>query len=178
MQMWQAASWAAIGSAANVGVVYSEALSRVSGGWPWQVEHGGPGGKQALVGILIKLAVSVGVVAALSTTPAVVPNAWTALAFGVGGPSIIKKVAQTYAEYRAPSTTAPGPPGPPAAERPGAPEVAQPPTPEWEGPGHVVPDAPTQPYQSQPSPRDAAGPADYRQLGPHQQPRPGPRRKR
>lgn len=43
MQMWQAACWAAIGSAANVGVIYTEALARVSGGWPWQVEHGGPG---------------------------------------------------------------------------------------------------------------------------------------
>lgn len=109
MQMWQAGCWAAIGSAANIGVIYSEALARVSGGWPWQVEHGGPGGKQALASILIKVLVSVAVVSALSTTTTMVSNAWTALAFGVGGPSLIKKIAQTYAESKAPSAPPPSP---------------------------------------------------------------------
>ena len=109
LQMWQAAAWAAIGSAANIGVIYSEAQARISGGWPWQVEHGGPGGKQALVEVLIKLAVSVGVVSALSTSASVIPNAWTALVFGVGGPSIIKKVAQSYVENKHQPAGAPEP---------------------------------------------------------------------
>jgi hypothetical protein len=111
LHIWEAAAWAAIGSAANIGVVYCEAQARIKGGWPWQVEHGGVGGIQTLVEILIKIAVSVAVVAALSTNPSVLPNAWTALVFGIGGPSIVKKAAQFYAENKlqpaaAPPTTA------------------------------------------------------------------------
>jgi hypothetical protein len=153
--MWQAAAWAAIGSAANIGVVYSEALSRSSAGWPWQVEHGGPGGKQALAAILIKLAVSVGVVSALSTSASVVPNAWTALVFGVGGPSIVKKVAQTYAENKSPPTgasaLAPG-----GAEMPPAPEIPSYPHPQQEYPKRPAPDAPTLPYSPRQHPMPPA----------------------
>jgi hypothetical protein len=162
--------WAAIGSAANVGVIYSEALARVSGGWPWQVEHGGPGGRQALVGILIKLAVSVAVVSALSTAAAVVPNAWTALAFGVGGPSIIKKVAQTYAENKTPSTGTPEPAAPPRVV-----DTPSPPThpgPTW-SPGtgptrRFAPDPPTRPHQWHPPPGTPKAPG---QLSPRPDPR-------
>jgi hypothetical protein len=164
--MWQAAAWAAIGSAANVGVIYSEAMSRVAGGWPWQVEHGGPGGKQALAGILIKLAVSVGVVSALSTSPTVVPNAWTALVFGVGGPSIIKKVAQTYAENKSRSPNAPeAAPAPVAAGMPPPPDPATYPYPRQERPMPPSPDAPTRPYlpRQGPIPPDAGHPDPRRE---------------
>jgi hypothetical protein len=162
--MRQAAAWAAIGSAANIGIIYSEALARVSGGWPWQVQHGGPGGKQALVGILIKLAVSIGVVSALSTSASVVPNAWTALVFGVGGPSIIKKVAQTYAENKSAPSGVPTPtpaPAPTAPEMPSASAVPSNPYPRQQHPRPPAPDAPTSPFypqqRPQPPPRDTSG---------------------
>lgn len=113
MHMWEAAAWAAIGSAANIGVVYCEAQARIRGGWPWQVENGGAGGKQTLVEIVIKLAVSVAVVAALSTNASVIPNAWTALVFGIGGPSIVKKAAQFYAENKLQPAAVPAAPAAP-----------------------------------------------------------------
>lgn len=169
MQMWQAACWAAIGSAANVGVIYTEALARVSGGWPWQVEHGGPG-KQALASILIKLAVSVAVVSALSTAAAVVPNAWTALAFGVGGPSIIKKVAQTYAENKTSQTGIPEPASPPRA-------VETPAPPTYRGPAWSPAPGPTR--RSEPEPPTGPNwwcPAPGTPQPPEQRsPRPDPR---
>lgn len=172
--MWQAAAWAAIGSAANIGVIYSEALARVSGGWPWQVQHGGPGGKQALAGILIKLAVSIGVVSALSTNASVVPNAWTALVFGVGGPSIIKKVAQTYAENKSTTPATPAPaPAPTGPETPAASLAPTNPYPRQQYPRPPAPDAPTSPYLPRqgpmPHPPDAPG---------YPPPRPYPRRER
>ncbi len=116
--MWEAAAWAAIGSAANIGVVYCEAQARITGGWPWQVENGGAGGKQTLVEILIKIAMAVAVVSALSTNATVIPNAWTALVFGIGSPSIIKKAAQFYAENKLRPAAVPGAPTAPAAPTP------------------------------------------------------------
>ena len=99
MYIWEAGAWAAIGSAANLGVIYCEAQARIHGGWPWQVKSGGPGGVQYLVEIVIKLAISVAVVTGLSTTN-VIPNGWSALIAGIAGPTIVKKAAQYYAESK------------------------------------------------------------------------------
>ena len=97
--IWEAAAWAAVGSATNIGAIYCEAQARIRGGWPWRVDCGGPGGMQYLVEILIKVAISIGVVAGLSTTNAI-SNGWYAFCAGIAGPTIVKKVAQYYAENK------------------------------------------------------------------------------
>ncbi|WP_410675413.1 hypothetical protein, partial [Amycolatopsis sp. cmx-4-68] len=88
--MWQYALWGAIGSAANMGVGLTEALSRAKGR-PW-VRPYGPGGGAYTAMVLINLGVAASVTAALSTAT-MVTNSLVAFGIGAAAPAAVKKVS-------------------------------------------------------------------------------------
>ncbi|WP_155981430.1 hypothetical protein [Nocardia sp. BMG111209] len=97
--MWQYAVWGFVGAAANLGVVFLEAVRRVKS-WPW-VRPQGPGGGIYAASLVIQLAVATVTTAALASS-AVVPNGLVAFGLGAAAPSIVKKIA-SYAESFLPS---------------------------------------------------------------------------
>ncbi|MFD1047369.1 hypothetical protein ACFQ1S_18385 [Kibdelosporangium lantanae] len=97
--MWQYALWGLVGAAANVGVVFLEASTRVKG-WPWQSPKG-PGGGVYAVSIFIHLGIATATTAALATTTIIVSN-FVAFGIGAAAPVVVKKMAR-YAESLLPA---------------------------------------------------------------------------
>ncbi len=113
MNLWVAAIWGCVGSAANLGVVFLEAMKR-GGGWPWKIEHGGPGLGPYVAELVIKLLISGAAVAALSTNNTVT-NGWVAFGAGAAGTTLVKKAYQMYGE--ATGKNLPRVPDPESAQR-------------------------------------------------------------